>query len=79
MKLKIDFPFPINKVLLLVRSVKIVLVYLFINLINIIMGKTFKDFDSEGRFKGIYLSKYLTDEEKTKVKRFAKLDCDLDK
>ena len=49
-------------------------IYLFINLINIIMGKTFKDFDSEGRFKGIYLSKYLTDEEKTKVKRFAKLD-----
>ena len=47
---------------------------LFINLINIIMGKNFKDFDSEGRFKGIYLSKYLTDEEKTKVKRFAKLD-----
>ena len=47
---------------------------LFINLINIIMGKTFKDFDSEGRFKGVYLSKYLTDEEKTKVKRFAKLD-----
>ena len=74
MKLKIDFPFPINKVLLLVWSVKIVLVYLFINLINIIMGKTFKDFDSEGRFKGVYLSKYLTDEEKTKVKRFAKLD-----
>ena len=64
--------------MLLVRSVKIVLVYLFIylfiNLINIIMGKTFKDFDSEGRFKGVYLSKYLTDEEKTKVKRFAKLD-----
>ena len=74
MKLRIDFPFPINKVLLLVRSVKIVLVYLFINLINIIMGKTFKDFDSKGRFKGVYLSKYLTDEEKTKVKRFAKLD-----
>ena len=49
-------------------------IYLFINLINIIMGKTFKDFDSEGRFKGVYLSKYLTDEEKTKVKRFAKLD-----
>ena len=47
---------------------------LFINLINIIMNKTFKDFDSEGRFKGVYLSKYLTDEEKTKVKRFAKLD-----
>ena len=47
---------------------------LFINLINIIMGKTFKDFDSKGRFKGVYLSKYLTDEEKTKVKRFAKLD-----
>ena len=47
---------------------------LFINFINIIMGKTFKDFDSEGRFKGVYLSKYLTDEEKTKVKRFAKLD-----
>lgn len=72
--LGIDFPFPMNKVLLLVRSVKIVLVYLFINLINIIMSKTFKDFDSEGRFKGVYLSKYLTDEEKTKVKRFAKLD-----
>ena len=47
---------------------------LFINLINIIMSKTFKDFDSKGRFKGVYLSKYLTDEEKTKVKRFAKLD-----
>ena len=47
---------------------------LFINLINIIMGKNFKDFDSEGRFKGVYLSKYLIDEEKTKVKRFAKLD-----
>ena len=47
---------------------------LFINLINIIMGKTFKDFDSEGRFKGVYLSKSLTEEEKTKVKRFAKLD-----
>ena len=47
---------------------------LFINLINIIMDKTFKDFDSKGRFKGVYLSKYLTDEEKTKVKRFAKLD-----
>lgn len=77
MKLEKDFPFPMNKVLLLVRSVKIVLVlfiYLFINLINIIMNKTFKDFDSEGRFKGVYLSKYLTDEEKTKVKRFAKLD-----
>ena len=74
MKLGINFPFPINKVLLLVRSVKIVLVYLFINLINIIMSKTFKDFDSKGRFKGVYLSKYLTDEEKTKVKRFAKLD-----
>ena len=72
-KINKDFPFPINKVLLLVRSVKIVLVY-FINLINVIMGKTFKDFDSEGRFKGVYLSKYLTDEEKTKVKRFAKLD-----
>lgn len=42
------------------------------------MSKTFKDFDSEGRFKGVYLSKYLTDEEKTKVRRFAKLDCDLD-
>lgn len=28
------------------------------------MGKTFKDFDSEGRFKGVYLSKYLTDEKK---------------
>ena len=28
--------------------------------------KTFKDFDSEGRFKGVYLSSYLTDEEKTK-------------
>ena len=38
------------------------------------MGKIFKDFDSEGRFKGVYLSKYLTDEEITKVKRFAKLD-----
>lgn len=38
------------------------------------MGRRFKDFDSEGRFKGVYLSKYLTDEEKTKVKRFAKLD-----
>ena len=38
------------------------------------MGKTFKDFDGKGRFKGIYLSKYLTEEEKTKVKRFAKLD-----
>lgn len=38
------------------------------------MGKTFKDFDCEGRFKGVYLSKYLTDEEKAKVKRFAKLD-----
>ena len=49
-------------------------IYLFINIINIIMGKTFKDFDSKGRFKGIYLSKYLTDEEKTKVKRFAKQD-----
>ena len=71
--LKKNFPFQ-NKVLLLVWSVKIVLVYLFINLINIIMGKNFKDFDSEGRFKGVYLSKYLTDEEKTKVKRFAKLD-----
>ena len=47
---------------------------LIINLINVIMSKTFKDFDSEGRFKGVYLSKYLTDEEKTKVKRFAKLD-----
>lgn len=68
-----NFPF-LNKVLfVLVRSVKIVLVY-FINFINIIMGKTFKDFDSEGRFKGVYLSKYLTDEEKAKVKRFAKLD-----
>lgn len=42
------------------------------------MGRRFKDFDSERRFKGVYLSKYLTDEEKTKVKRFAKLDCDLD-
>lgn len=41
------------------------------------MNKTFKDFDNEGRFKGVYLSKYLTDEEKTKVRRFAKLDCDL--
>lgn len=79
MKLEKDFPFPINKVLLLVRSVKIVLVYLLINFINVIMGKTFKDFDSEGRFKGVYLSSYLTDEEKTKVRRFAKLDCDLDK
>ena len=49
-------------------------IYLFINFINIIMGKTFKDFDSKGRFKGVYLSKYLTDEEKIKVKRFAKLD-----
>lgn len=39
------------------------------------MSKTFKDFDS----KGVYLSKYLTDEEKTKVRRFAKLDYDLDK
>ena len=38
------------------------------------MSKNFKDFDSEGRFKGVYLSKYLTEEEKTKVKRFAKLD-----
>ena len=38
------------------------------------MGKTFYDFDSIGCFKGVYLSKYLTDEEKTKVKRFAKLD-----
>lgn len=38
------------------------------------MGKTFKDFDSKGHFKGVYLSKYLTDEEKAKVKRFAKLD-----
>ena len=47
---------------------------LFINIIKTIMSKTFKDFDSEGRFKGVYLSKYLTDEEKTKVKRFAKLD-----
>ena len=75
MKLRKAFPFPNKyKVLLLVWSVKIVLVYLFINLINIIMSKTFKDFDSEGRFKGVYLSKYLTDEEKTKVKRFAKLD-----
>ena len=44
------------------------------------MSKTFKDFDSKGRFKGVYLSKYLTDEKKkTKVRRFAKLDCDLDK
>ena len=42
------------------------------------MGRRFKDFDSEGRFKGVYLSKYLTDEEKTNVRRFAKLDCDLD-
>lgn len=41
------------------------------------MSKTFKDFDSKGRFKGVYLSKYLTDEEKTKVRRFAKLDYDL--
>ena len=39
---------------------------LFINFINIIMGKTFKDFDSKGRFKGVYLSKYLTDEERPK-------------
>ena len=38
------------------------------------MSKTFKDFDSEECFKGVYLSKYLTDEEKAKVKRFAKLD-----
>ena len=38
------------------------------------MGRRFKDFDKDGRFKGVYLSKYLTDEEKTKVKRFAKLD-----
>ena len=38
------------------------------------MGRNFKDFDSAGRFKGVYLSSYLTDEEKTKVKRFAKLD-----
>ena len=38
------------------------------------MSKTSKDFDSRGRFKGVYLSKYLTDEEKTKVKRFAKLE-----
>lgn len=52
---------------------------LIINLINVIMSKTFKDFDSKGRFKDVYLSKYLTDEEKTKVRRFAKLDCDLDK
>ena len=37
-------------------------------------SKTFKDFDNVGRFKGVYLSKYLTYEEKTKVKRFAKLD-----
>lgn len=75
MKPRKDFPFPNKyKVLLLVRSVKIVLVYLFINFINVSMGKTFKDFDSEGRFKGVYLSKYLTDEEKAKVKRFAKLD-----
>lgn len=52
---------------------------LFINfIINVIMGRRFKDFDNEGRFKGVYLSKYLTDEEKTKVRRFAKLDCDLD-
>lgn len=43
------------------------------------MGKPFKDFDSAGRFKGVYLSSYLTDEEKAKVRRFAKLDCDLDK
>lgn len=43
------------------------------------MSKKFKDFDSEGRFRGVYLSKYLTDEEKTKVRLFAKLDCDLDK
>lgn len=34
------------------------------------MSKTFKDFDGEGRFKGVYLSKYLIDEEKTKVRRF---------
>ena len=38
------------------------------------MDKTFKDFDSEGRFKGVYLSKSLTDEANTKVKRYAKLD-----
>ena len=38
------------------------------------MGRHFKDFDKDGRFKGVYLSSYLTDEEKTKVKRFAKLD-----
>ena len=38
------------------------------------MGRSFNDFDKDGRFKGVYLSKYLTDEEKTKVKRFAKLD-----
>ena len=43
------------------------------------MSKKFKDFDSEGRFRGVYLSKYLTYEEKTKVRLFAKLDCDLDK
>lgn len=43
------------------------------------MGRRFKDFDSEGRFKGVYLSRYLTDEEKTKVRCFARLDCDLDK
>ena len=42
---------------------KIVLVYLFINIINIIMGKTFKDFDNVGLFIGVYLSKYLTYEE----------------
>lgn len=43
------------------------------------MARHFKDFDSEGRFKGVYLSSYLTDEEKTKVRRSAKLDCDLNK
>ena len=38
------------------------------------MDKNFKDCDSEVRFKGVYLSKCLTDEEKNKVKLFAKLD-----
>lgn len=75
MKLKKNFPFPNN---IYISSVTSTVcedsTNLIINLINVIMGKTFKDFDSEGRFKGVYLSKYLTDEEKTKVKRFAKLD-----
>ena len=38
------------------------------------MSKTFKDFDGEGRFKGVYLSKYLIDEEKTKVIGIPKYD-----